>query len=107
MCQVHTAIRPICQKWLHIQLSKSDEITLAELNQLAKISNAFPGCMQQFSGQRVQNYIDASTTGCSQHVREEGCIARVEDEAIRDTSFVGEVFSLLFTADCSVDLLLS
>jgi hypothetical protein len=85
MRYLDAAVRSICKEWIRVQFPVLREISLPQLNHLAKLGYALPGCMEQFSRERVQDQVDTPSVGRSHHVIEEARVARIEDTITRET----------------------
>ena len=96
LCEVHAKKPSISLKNVHIQLSTTYKVSLANLNHHAVFCNAFPGGVEEFSGQGVEDEVDAAAVGFAKKVWEEGRVAGIEDVSAGDLEVGGKVLDLFF-----------
>jgi hypothetical protein len=49
MGQIHATVGPVSQERFHIELTEANKISFTKLNQLAKVCDALPGSVKQFT----------------------------------------------------------
>lgn len=92
---------------IHAQHAVAHEVSFANLQHLSKLGNAFPGGVQELSGERVQHEIDTASSSGGKHACEEGSISRVEDAVLRNLKCLLQIPCLFLVADGHKDLHLS
>lgn len=104
LVHVNTAVASVGHEDVHVKLSRAQEISLADLDHLAKLGNTSPSGVKQLARKRVEDEINSNTVSLSEDSFDKGVVARVEDPVSRDAKGVHEVVDLDLAADRHVDL---
>jgi hypothetical protein len=68
MAQVYTTVIPVQFKEIHGKSTIADKISFSDLEQRAKLGNTIPRSVQEFARERVQDNVDTSSLGHTQHI---------------------------------------
>lgn len=101
--QVKTGVSPHEQEGAHVELRRSDEVSLSDIDHLAKLAYTAPSSVQKLSREGVQSHVDALATGLAQNALHKTGVARVEDALSWETETFDQVLHLFFISDGSVD----
>lgn len=104
LVHIDTAVASVRHEDVHVKLSRAQEISLANLDHLAKLGNTSPSCVKQLARKGVEDEVNSNTVGLSEDSLDKGVVARVEDHVSWDAKGVHEVVDLDLAADCDVDL---
>lgn len=102
--QVETDKGTIRLEKLHGQSTLSHEVTPANLDESTEFCNTFPRCVQQLTGQRVQNNVHSPITRLLHDGGKEAGISRVEDMMPWNMEVIDQVVDFFLAAHSTVDL---
>ena len=104
LVHIDTAVASVGHEDVHVKLSRPQEVSLANLNHLAKLGNTSPSCVKQLARKGVEDKVNSNTASLSEDSFDKCVVAGVEDPISRDAKGVHEVVDLYLAANCDVDL---
>lgn len=104
LVHVNTTIVAVVGEWFHVQLGRSQQVPLTNLNHRTPFGDAIPRLMQQLTRERIEGHINPSTSSFAYYVSCEGGATRVEDLPIWYFKGVDQELPLLGTTHGHIDV---
>jgi hypothetical protein len=101
---VDTTVRPIQEKRCHLEVSITNNVSLADLDHFAKFGDTSPGCVEKRSGERIEDNVDAPAARRVHDTLDKGIVPRTEDTISSDSKIVDRVCDFFLRANGHVHL---